>query len=1008
MSSSTAVGKSQASESTEESNVIFAAVLDRNPDADSFPCYWLVPTEPSASKGATKAVKADDLAEIVAKILTDPLLETLWLSELIDIERFRDQWLKAGFTTLAVKQFMPGVTDNLAHVVEEAIAMENLPYQIKVASGRVFLSKRGMQDFDGAAYKLYHPVVERLTVLDLSGSKWSGAFPGFPAVHLTKPSDSLPVDLDVGDRELEKISRERLLALTLTEMHAIKCHFGDGQVQKERISLGLPPQPTDVELEIIAQTWSEHCKHKIFNATINYTDLSNKSSPKKKQIKSLYKTYVQKATSDLQTVRKDLLSVFSDNSGVVQWDANNAICFKVETHNSPSALEPYGGALTGILGVNRDILGTGIGAKPIFNTDILCFAHPQGKLARRPKLLPPETIINGVRKGIQDGGNKSGIPTVNGAIVFHDGYRAKPLVFCGTGGLLPIKVKGKDGFGKHTQSGDTIVMAGGRVGKDGVHGATFSSEALHEGSPVTAVQIGDPFTQKRLTDFVLEARDHGLISGITDNGAGGLSSSVGEMAEFTGGARIELDHVPTKYPGLADWEMVVSESQERMTISTDRFEELSGIAQKHHVEISAIGKFSKSGKFEVTRKGKLVASLGLNFLHRGVPVLMLDGEWQPPMRLDRIGSQPENLNSILLMLLSHPNISNREIVIRQYDHEVQAGSVIKPLMGPKQSAPCDAAVITPVLGEECGLAISNGLAPRLSAIDPYAMAVSAVDEAVRNLVCVGADPTTISLLDNFCWPDPVESPSNKNGKAFLGDLVRSCEGLFDAVKAFAAPLISGKDSMKNDFDDGTVRLSIPPTLLISAMARVPKADQSISMEFKNQGELICLIHAGTLALAGSHYEELMGWQKDSIPPFDLALAKSCYDALHKAIRSGFVKSAHDVSDGGLAAALAECIIGGGRGARVSLAEMSGKQNASPSRFDINLFGEGPGCILVSIEPGSKQDFEKLFDEKTISFIGTVTAAPTLEVRTNPESDVPIISLTVSQLEKAWNEHLPFD
>jgi phosphoribosylformylglycinamidine synthase subunit PurSL len=999
MSSSTAVGKSKVSESIEESNVIFAAVISKDAHVDSFPCYWLMPTQ---------AVKANDLAGVVTKVLVDPLLESLWLSELPEIERFADQWLKADFKALAVKQFMPGVTDNLAHVVEEAIAMENPPCQIKVASGRVYLSKEGVHKFEGTAYKLYHPVIERLTVLDLSKAKWSEAFPGFPAVHLTKPSDSLPVDLEVGDRELEKISRERLLALTLTEMHAIKSHFGNGQLQKERESLGLPPQPTEVELEIIAQTWSEHCKHKIFNATINFVDRSDKDSPKKKQIKSLYKTYVQKATSDLKAIRKDLLSVFSDNSGVVQWDSKNAVCFKVETHNSPSALEPYGGALTGILGVNRDILGTGIGAKPIFNTDILCFAHPQGKLAQRPKLLPPETIINGVRKGIQDGGNKSGIPTVNGAIVFHDGYRAKPLVFCGTGGILPITVNGKDGYGKHTQIGDSIVMAGGRVGKDGVHGATFSSEALHEGSPVTAVQIGDPFTQKRLTDFVLEARDLGLISGITDNGAGGLSSSVGEMAELTGGASIELDLVPTKYPGLADWEIVVSESQERMTISTDRFKELQRVAEKHHVEISEIGKFSKSGKFEVTRGSKLVASLNLEFLHRGVPVLMLEAEWQPATRLNRVGEQPENFNAILLMLLGHPNISNREIVIRQYDHEVQAGSVIKPLMGPKQSAPCDAAVITPVLGEESGLAVSNGLAPRLSVIDPYAMAVSAVDEAVRNLVCVGADPSTISLLDNFCWPDPVDSPNNKNGKGFLGQLVRTCEGLFDAVKAFAAPLISGKDSMKNDFDDGTVRLSIPPTLLISAMARVPKADQSVSMEFKNAGELIYLIHAGTLALAGSHFEELMGWEAETIPSFDLAHAKSCYDALHQAIRKGYVRSAHDLSDGGLAVALAECIIGGGRGARVVLKEFAGKHAAKPGRSDVNLFAEGPGCILVSIAPGSKQDFEKLFDARAISHLGTVTEEPVLDVRPNSESETPVISLNLNQLEKAWNEHLPFD
>ncbi len=348
------------------------------------------------------------------------------------------------------------------------------------------------------------------------------------------------------------MSKDRLLALTLNEMRTIRNYFRQKQVQQFRTNQGLPTSPTDVELEVLAQTWSEHCKHKIFNATISHIDFSQ-GSRKKVVVKSLYKTYIQGPTKELMSTRKDLLSVFKDNSGVVKWNDDWAVCFKVETHNSPSALEPYGGALTGILGVNRDILGTGLGAKPIFNTDVFCFAFPSSDLPTRPKLLPAKAIMDGVRKGVEDGGNKSGIPTVNGAIFFHPGYRAKPLVFCGTGGVLPLDVHGKCGYEKHTKIGDTIVMVGGRVGKDGIHGATFSSESLHEGSPMSAVQIGDPFTQKRVLDFIVEARDQGLITGITDNGAGGLSSSVGEMAQITHGASIELDKIPTKYPGLADW-----------------------------------------------------------------------------------------------------------------------------------------------------------------------------------------------------------------------------------------------------------------------------------------------------------------------------------------------------------------------------------------------------------------------------------------------------------------------
>jgi phosphoribosylformylglycinamidine synthase subunit PurSL len=1022
MSSTTTLGQSKETEISENSTTLFVAVMgkdvqkdvkkdqDKDPQKSSFPCYWFLLKRLKEDADAFQAVTADDLAEklkeVLAKILIDPLFETLWGANLDALESWRDSLRENEFNTVAIKQFLPGVTDNLARVVEEALETENLPYGIQVASGHIYLSKEPASTFDRAPNQLYHPIVERLSVLDLNEPTWSVDFPGFPNVQLTESSTAVPVDINVRDIELEEISRTRLLALNLKEMQAIQAYFSRASVKQERAKRGLPPTPTDVELEIIAQTWSEHCKHKIFNAVIDYADHSATGTLKERRIQGLYKTYIQGATRALKSKRKDLLSVFCDNSGVVQWDENYAICFKVETHNSPSALEPYGGALTGILGVNRDILGTGLGARPIFNTNVLCFAHPSDDLVQRPKLLPAEAIINGVRQGIQDGGNKSGIPTVNGAIVFHAGYRAKPLVFCGTGGLLPLELNDRDGYGKYTKAGDTIVMAGGRVGKDGIHGATFSSEALHEESPVSAVQIGDPFTQKRLSDFVLEARDLNLITGITDNGAGGLSSSVGEMAELTGGATIEIDHVPTKYPGLSDWEIVVSESQERMTISTDNFERLKEVALKHRVEVSAIGNFSKSDKFEITRSGRLVASLDLNFLHKGVPVLHLKGEWKPFNRPSHGGVKAQDLNAILLKLLAHPNICNREVVIRQYDHEVQATSVIKPLMGAKQTAPCDAAVIQPVLGEAGALAIANGLAPRLSAVDPYVMALCAVDEAIRNLVCVGADPTTVSLLDNFCWPDPVESAQNKEGRALAGQLVRTCEGLFDAVMAFEAPLISGKDSMKNDFDDGTVRLSIPPTLLISAIARVPKADESLSMEFKHAGDLIYLLHTGTLGFAGSHYEEITERQDDSICSLDAAQSKNAYQTLHDAIRKGIVRSAHDLSDGGFATALAECIIGSGKGAHVVLKDWLKKSKESD--FDFLLFAEGPGFILVSVDAGYKEDFEKLFDAKVLSRLGVVTEAPLLELRGNTENESPLISLSVSELERAWNAPLPFN
>ncbi len=995
----------------ENSALWFAAIVPKG-SYTSVARYWIKIEDPAHDNERTLSRAVLDA---LYETLADPLLEDLWLVQLSDMHTWCKRWQDLGFRKFAEKQFLAGVTDNLAHVVEEALSLKIPDTKFQIASGRTYLSKE-LHKFDNSEYSLYHPLTERFIVHDLSAASNNSSFLCFPSVALNKPAHPLEVDLTVSDEELCEISRNRLLALTLDEMQTIRNYFNTASVQKARQQVGLPRSSTDVELEILAQTWSEHCKHKIFNATIKYTEQQEQGATKTETINSLYRSHIKAATAILSGMRPDLLSVFVDNSGVVKWDDHFAVCFKVETHNSPCALEPYGGALTGILGVNRDILGTGLGAKLIFNTDVLCFAHPESDLPKRPKLLPPEVIINGVRKGIEDGGNKSGIPTVNGAIVFDPGYRAKPLVFCGTGGVLPLSVNGLTGFGKHTQVGDTIVMAGGRVGKDGVHGATFSSEALHEGSPVTAVQIGDPFTQKRLIDFVLEARDSGLITGITDNGAGGLSSSVGEMAELTGGASIELDMVPTKYPGLSDWEIVISESQERMTISTSKFSQLKELALKHHVEVSAIGVFNTSGQFQVMRSDKLVAAIDLEFLHNGVPVLKLEAESKPVSISVNLGSAPQDLNSTLLRLLGHPNICNREVVIRQYDHEVQGMSVIKQLMGARQNAACDAAVITPILGSKLGLAISNGLCPRLSRWDAQLMAICAVDEAIRNAVCVGADPATLSLLDNFCWPDPIVTSSNPEGKALLGMLVKACQGLYQAVTIFEAPLISGKDSMKNNFDDGTLRLAVPPTLLISAMGKVHDIDKCISMDFKSAGDLIYLLSSGELGLAGSHYEEIMEWQSNQLCSLDLEAAKRLYRLLHKAIQDGWISSAHDLSEGGLAVALSECIIGSNLGANIVLAEagagdallqpsMNNGDHSLSARSDWQLFGEGPGRIIVSVRPALKDKFESLF-KSAATCLGETTGSATLNVR-EAQNTAPLICLSISDLERAWNTPLPF-
>jgi phosphoribosylformylglycinamidine synthase len=969
-----------------------------------FPLYWL--------KIRSKLIKdikdfADsELLMVVSETLRDPLLQNMHSASPQGRSSWAPTWEQEGFQWLAEKQFLPGVTDNLGKTVEEALSLRGFS-DVQVASGEGFLFPKGCYDSKdeietAGLYHFHHPLTDRFVVHKL-GALEAGSFLSFPDVHLPEPTPPQTVPLDLDDAGLLALSKQRLLALNPEEMQAIRAHFETQAVQELRASKGLPGWPTDVELEVLAQTWSEHCKHKIFNACIEHQD--NSLGGATQEIDSLYKTYIQGPTFALKDKRTDLLSVFEDNSGVVRWNDEFAVCFKVETHNSPSALEPYGGALTGILGVNRDVLGTGLGAKPIFNTDVFCFAYPSDDLPRRPKLLPADTIMNGVRKGVQDGGNKSGIPTVNGAICFHNGYRAKPLVFCGTGGLLPTTVAGKSGFQKHTRSGDTIVMVGGRVGKDGIHGATFSSEQLHEGSPVSAVQIGDPFTQKRVLDFILEARDMGLITGITDNGAGGLSSSVGEMAQITGGATMELDNIPLKYPGLADYEIVISESQERMTISTRAFEELKWLAERFNVEATAIGQFHDQGYFEITRDGKQVALLDLKFLHKGNPRLHLKSEWSVPHIKDTVGAVPEKLEVSLMALLSHPNICSRENVIRQYDHEVQAGSVVKPLMGPMQQAPCDAAVFKPLYNEEAALVVSNGLAPYLSEFDAYLMALCAVDEAVRNAVAVGADPATITLLDNFCWPDPVEGKRNATARYKLAQLVRACQALADICQAYQTPLISGKDSMKNDFDDGVVQLSVPPTLLVSAMGKIADANLAISMDYKAPGDIIYLLSAGKLGLAGSQYTTMHGWLGSSMPSLDLAKARAMYGLLHEMIKQSKVQSCHDVSDGGIAVALAESAIGSGYGAHID-GEALTAATGNHDRADFALFAEGPAHLIVTISPEHEESWQRTWNDFTATRLGTVSDDGKLSIK--GKGGHKTVEVAVKDLMSAWQKMLPFE
>ncbi|GIR34212.1 MAG: phosphoribosylformylglycinamidine synthase II [Methanobacteriota archaeon] len=808
------------------------------------------------------------------------------------------------------------------------------------------------------ASKLYNPK-ERAVISDANMCQ-AGDWPmiEYPAKPPQEFKEPAHIDLEISDDELIEISETGLLALNLEEMQAIQSHYRNDAVRSARQAAGIvDDRPTDVELECLAQTWSEHCKHKIFASKIHHKDLE---TGEESVVDSIFKTHIMKPTHDMQKEVDWLLSVFHDNSGVIAWDDEWSVCMKAETHNSPSALDPYGGAMTGIVGVNRDILGTGLGARPIANTDVFCFGPPNWEGEIPENLFHPSRVLRGVHSGVRVGGNESGIPTINGAIIFDERYLGKPLVYCGTVGLMPRKLPdGRESHIKTPTAGDIVYMVGGRVGYDGIHGATFSSLELTEESPSSAVQIGDPITQKKMIDMLLEARDAGLITCITDNGAGGLSSSIGEMAEYTNGCRIDLAKVPLKQPGLSPWEILVSESQERMTVAikSDDVQAFESLAALHEVEATAVAEFTSTGMFHVQYNDSTVAYLPIEFLHDGVPQLQLESEWQPPKHAAFETPPTSNHNQILLDLLARPNIASKETWVRQYDHEVIAQTAVKPFVGVERDGPADAGVIAPIHGNPRGLVVSCGIAPRYSDIDAGAMAAAAIDEAVRNAVCVGVDVNKIAGLDNFCWPDPIQSEKTPDGKFKLAQLVRANRELERICRAYRLPCVSGKDSMKNDYGKGADKISIPPTLLFSLFGDHPDVRNTATSDFKNVGDKIYLVgesheelgasevsfmlkENGTVAGIGGKVPALSDPEK---------LFKS-YNSLSSAINSGLVKTAHDCSEGGLGVTLAEMCIGGRIGASIDL------DGTGDCTLWSRLWGESLGRIVVAVSQENEQKF----------------------------------------------------
>lgn len=956
----------------------------------------------------------------IIRIYTVDGLSEGQVDQAIEAGALHDPVLHTAHTTPAATDFdwiievgfRPGVTDNEGRTARETLrtVLGNRDAGIAVYTSTQYLitGKLSRAQVEHIARDLLaNELIQRFQIADRAA--WT-AKPGFPArtAEVTGEASSTVdiVDLSAMDDDaLLRLSRENILALNLEEMRCIRNYYASSEVKAHRKAKNLPAAPTDAELECLAQTWSEHCKHKIFSSRISY---ENRENGTKAEINSLYKTFIQGSTKQLrQRMGKDdfCLSVFKDNAGVIRFSEDINVCIKVETHNSPSALDPYGGALTGIVGVNRDPMGTGMGANLLCNTNVFCFASPFHDDELPPRLLHPRRVFEGVREGVEHGGNKSGIPTVNGAIVFHERFLGKPLVFCGTVGTMPATVAGHPSYEKKALPGDRIIMTGGRIGKDGIHGATFSSEELHEGSPATAVQIGDPITQRRMYDFLMRARDLGLYNAITDNGAGGLSSSVGEMAQDCGGCDMDLAKAPLKYDGLRPWEILVSEAQERMTLAVppSTLQAFMDLAEEMNVEASDLGCFTDTGYLHVRYNDTIVTDLEMRFLHDGCPQMELRATWNQPQvccGCETPHPKVTDHQDFLESMLGRLNICSREYVIRQYDHEVQGGSVIKPLIGAKNDGPADAAVIRPVLGSDKALVVANGICPKLSDLDTYWMMANAIDEGVRNAVATGGDIRHMAGVDNFCWCDPVQSEKTPDGEYKLAQLVRANQALAHFCLAYGVPCISGKDSMKNDYTGGGTKISIPPTVLFSVMGVINDCTKTMTSDFKRPDENVYVLGLTKNELGGSEYADALGLC-GSVPQVDAVSARIRYERMHEAITTGLISAAHDVSDGGLAVAVAEMALAGRIGADIDVDKIPALDCPLPEQ---RLYSESASRFVVTVAENKRTDFEALFAGDFVAAIGTTTADGKLTLRAGSTT---LLSSPVEELAVAWKKTLDF-
>lgn len=920
----------------------------------------------------------------IASSLTNPVYQNFIINQPTLIKKFA--WaVETGF--------LPGVTDNAANTVKEIIKdqlkIKFISYE-DVYSSQLLLINDNLNENQiiKISKNLINPLIQRVYIKSKKEYlEDKGMDKIAPQVKLSSANQVDMVNLNISDEELTAIGKSGIknqdgssrgpLALDLIYMKTIKNYFKK-----------LGRNPTDIELESIAQTWSEHCKHTIFADPID--EIKN----------GLFNSYIKRATEEIRKKKgnKDFCaSVFTDNSGAIKFDKDYLISNKVETHNSPSALDPFGGAITGIVGVNRDAIGFDMGAKPIVNLYGFCFANPNLKTnlyrdkEKKQSMLSPRRILDGVVNGVNAGGNCSGIPTPQGFIYFDDLYQGKPLVFVGTVGLIPKKSSSE----KKARPGDYIVMLGGRVGQDGIHGATFSSEALSSGSPAGAVQIGDPITQKKLSDAIVkEARDLNIYHSITDNGAGGFSCSVAEMAKESNGCLVNLEKVPLKYPGLEPWKIWISESQERMTLAVPKnhWLKFSQLMISRDVEATIIGEFNNSGQCVVKYYKKIIMDIDMEFLHNGLPTR--------PMKTKPIKSsfknplilQQKNLNQTLLSMLSRLNITGFEFISKQYDHEVQGNSVIKPLQG-EGRVNGETTVVKPVFNSPQAIALSQGLYPSYSKIDSYQMAGCSIDTAIRNLVASGVNIDKIALLDNFCW-------CSSNDPQRLYQLKQAAQACYDFATIYEAPFISGKDSMFNDFKgydkkSNPIKISIPPTLLISSIGIIDDVLKTISIDVKFPADLVYILGETRDELGGSEYFSMHKSIGNNIPKVNASKNKKTYHVFYQAAEKNLISSAISITRGGLGVALVKTALAGKLGIEVSLDNLPGQV----SRNDFALFSESQGRILVTINPKNKKLFEKIMKGNQLKQIGQVINKPQIIIK--GLDNKMIVNLSLDQVEKSY-------